>query len=159
LALAGAGQGRQALDALTHASRLKPAIADAWRMLGDELLAAGDSEAASEAYAQQIQASVHDPALIEAARALCDNRLAVAERLLKAHLMNAPSDVAAIRMLGEVAARLGRSEDAENLFGRCLELEPGFAAARHNYAIVLHRQNKSAAALEQIDRLIQTEGS
>ncbi|MFT3726670.1 MAG: sulfotransferase [Terricaulis sp.] len=91
---------------------------------------------------------------MEAAQALCGGRLAVAERLLKKHLMDAPTDVAAIRMLGEVAARLGRSEDAESLFGRCLELEPGFTAARHNYATVLHRQNKSAAALTQIDILL-----
>jgi len=159
LALAGLGRSREALDALAHASRLQPASADAWRMLGDELLAAGDGAAASQAYAQQIQASVHEPALIEAARALCEDRLAIAERLLKAHLMKAPSDVAAIRMLGEVAARLGRSEDAEMLFARALELEPGFTAARHNYATMLHRQNKSAAALEQIDKLLASEAS
>jgi tetratricopeptide (TPR) repeat protein len=157
LALANLGRSREALDALLHAARLKPALADAWRALGDELLAAGDSEAASQAYAKQIQASVHDPGLMEAAGALCDNRLAVAERLLKARLMQAPSDVAAIRMLGEVAARLGRSEDAENLFARCLELAPDFSAARHNYATMLHRQNKSAEALEQIDHLLQSE--
>jgi tetratricopeptide (TPR) repeat protein len=159
LALAGLGRSREALDAFAHASRLKPALADAWRALGDELLAAGDASAASEAYARQIEASVHDPKLMEAARALCDNRLAVAERVLKAHLMTAPSDVAAIRMLGEVAARLGRSDDAVALFARCLELEPGFAAARHNYAIVLHRQNKSEAALAQIDLLVKEEGA
>ncbi len=33
--------------------------------------------------------------------------------------------------------------DAENLLARCLELAPGFTAARHNYALVLHRQNKA----------------
>ena len=54
-------------------------------------------------------------------------------------------------MLAEVAARLGRYDDAETLLARCLELAPGFTAARHNYAIVLHRQGKPAEALAQIE--------
>ncbi|MGH8311299.1 MAG: sulfotransferase, partial [Steroidobacteraceae bacterium] len=65
-----------------------------------------------------------------------------------------PTDVAAIRMLAEVAARLGRYGDAENLLARCLELAPSFAAARHNYAVVLHRENKAEQALAEIDRLL-----
>jgi tetratricopeptide (TPR) repeat protein len=60
-------------------------------------------------------------------------------------------------MFAEVAARLGRYADAENLLERCLELAPGFTAARHNYAIVLHRQAKAAAALPQIDLLLAAE--
>jgi tetratricopeptide (TPR) repeat protein len=57
-------------------------------------------------------------------------------------------------MLAEVAARLGRYGDAEKLLARCLELSPSFAAARHNYAIVLHRQNRPVEALAEIDRLL-----
>ncbi len=45
-------------------------------------------------------------------------------------------------MFAEVAARLERYQDAQNLLERCLELAPGFAAARRNYATVLHRQYK-----------------
>ena len=48
------------------------------------------------------------PRLIEAALALHDNRLDVAERLLKPHLKEDPFDVRAIRMLAELAARIGR---------------------------------------------------
>ena len=94
----------------------------------------GESERADAAYSRHIRASVNDPALIEAAGALCDNRLAEAERLLRPFLKQHPTDVAAIRMLAEVGGALGRYDDAENLLARCLELAPGFAAARHNYA-------------------------
>ncbi len=48
----------------------------------------------------------------------------------------------------------GAIVDAENLLARCLELAPGFAAARHNYAMVLHRQNKPEAALAQVELLL-----
>ena len=46
--------------------------------------------------------------------ALNENRLDVAERLLKPHLKDDPFDVAAIRMLAELAARIGRWRDAES---------------------------------------------
>ena len=60
-------------------------------------------------------------------------------------------------MLAEVAARLRRFEDAETLLARCLELAPSFAGARHNYAVVLHRQNKPVEALREIETLLALE--
>ena len=62
--------------------------------------------------------------LMDAALALCENRIPEAEGALREHLKRHPTDVAAIRMLAEVAARLGRYADAENLLARCLELAP-----------------------------------
>ena len=129
-------------------------LGTAYRALGDQLTVAGDVEGADRAYAQAIRASTGDPRLLEAAAALCDNKLAIAERMLRAHLKAAPTDIAAIRMLAEVGARLGRYGDAEKLLARALELAPGFEAARHNYAIVLFRQQKAAEALPEIERLL-----
>ena len=77
--------------------------------------------------------------------------------MLREHLRHAPTDAAAIRMLAEVAARLGRNEDAEHLLERCLELAPGFHAARQNYALVLNRDNKPERALTQIELLLREE--
>ncbi len=45
----------------------------------------------------------------------------------------------------------------ETLLTRCLELAASFHPARHNYAIVLHRQNKPAAALVEIERPLGAE--
>lgn len=146
-----------AIAALRQATRLAPAHPSAWRELADQLTLAGESEKADAAYARHIKASVRDPKLIEAATALCDNRLALAERLLRAYLMAHPTDVAAIRMLGEVGSRLGRYEDAENLLARCLELAPGFAEARANYAGVLYRANKPAESAAQAEILLKRE--
>jgi tetratricopeptide (TPR) repeat protein len=132
-------------------------LADAWRALGDHYTVLGETAAADAAYARHIQAATRDPRLLSPAAALADGRIAVAERLLRAHLKKFPTDVPAIRMLAEVAGRLRRYTDAENLLARCLELAPGFTAARQNYALVLHRQNKPAAALEQLDQLLKGE--
>ncbi len=60
-------------------------------------------------------------------------------------------------MFAEVAARLRRFEDAENLLLRCLELAPSFAAARHNYAVVLFRQNRPLEALRETEILLAAE--
>ncbi|MET0892105.1 MAG: sulfotransferase [Pseudoxanthomonas sp.] len=155
--LGKAGQGDRALAALRRAVALKPDLPQAWRSLGDHLTALDDAEGADAAYANHLRYSTRDPNLLAAANALHEQRVAEAEALLREHLTRAPTDVAAIRMLAEVAMRLGRNEDAENLLARSLQLAPGFHAARQNYALVLHRSNKPAEALQQIDQLLRHE--
>jgi tetratricopeptide (TPR) repeat protein len=153
--LAALGKSRGAIIALSHAASLAPDNPAIWRVLGDQYTLLAESASADHAYARQIKASVNDPQLLEAASALCDNRLAIAERLLREFLKAHPTDVTAIRMLAETGARLGRYADAENLLARALELAPGFEAARHNYASILHREAKSEEALAQIDILLK----
>ena len=134
-----------------------PASGEAWRLLAEALSRQGDAEGVERAYAGQIAASVHEPQLQQAAQALAGNRLAVAERLLKPFLKRQPGNVAALRMLAEVAGRLARYDDAEVLLARCLELAPNFAAARHNHALVLYRQNRPSEAIAEADRLLAAE--
>ena len=154
LAQAALGEGAKAVAALRRTVALKRDMPEAWRALGDQLTLLGDDAGADGAYAQLIRASVNDPRLLDAADALCDDRLAVAERLLRDHLKAHPTDVAAMRMLAEAGTRLGRYGDAENLLARCLELAPSFIGARYNYAIVLYRQQKAAQAIPEIECLL-----
>ena len=134
--------------------KVAPEQPQALRLLAEALRRQGETEAAEALYLRSVKASVGDPHLIAAATALCENRLAVAEQTLRAVLKARPTDVAAIRMLAETGMRLGRYDDAENLLARAVELAPGFTAARHNYATVLYRQNKAAAAIAECDRLL-----
>jgi tetratricopeptide (TPR) repeat protein len=146
------GAGLAHLRASAAAHPTQPQI---WRRLADALDAAGDRTGAAAAYLQHVRHAPFDPALMRAATALHGNDIPVAERLLKAQLRQAPTDVAAIRMLAELAVRLDRCEDAQRLLERCLELAPDFREARHHYALVLHRLNEPAAALEQLDLLLR----
>ncbi|MGA7541358.1 MAG: sulfotransferase [Steroidobacteraceae bacterium] len=157
LARAAIGDVEGSIDALTRAVSLRPDLPEAWLALADQLRARGDAESADRAYARYIKAATRDPRLLGAASALCDNRIPEAEALLRAHLAQYPTDVAALRMLAEVAARLLRYSDAQRLLERCLELAPSFDAARHNYATVLNRQGRSADALQQCARLLAKE--
>jgi len=99
----------------------------------------------------------YHPRLIEAAIALNENRLDVAERLLKPHLKEDPFDPAAIRMLGELAARIGRWRDAENLLRRAVELAPGWTAAKANLALLLGRTGRPADAMALLDDIFAEE--
>ena len=133
--------------------RASPRNADAYRLLGAALRRTGDAGEAERAELDAIAASVGDPALMRAAEALLDNDLPAAERLLRPRLAEKPTDVAAIRMMAELAGRLGRYPDAERLLRRALELAPGFAPARANLATVLYKQNRPAEAIAELDRL------
>jgi len=89
--------------------------------------------------------------------AMNENRLDVAERLLKPHLKEDPFDVFAIRMLGELAARIGRWKDAEHLLRRAIELAPGWTSARANLAIFLGRMGRPAEAMALLDDILAEE--
>jgi predicted Zn-dependent protease len=112
LALGESAQPEEALECLRRAVALKPDLPDAWRAIGDHLSGAGDVAGADAAYAQHLKASTNDPRLMAAAAALCGNDVPQAELLLREHLRCHPTDVAAIRMLAEVAGRLGRNQFA-----------------------------------------------
>jgi tetratricopeptide (TPR) repeat protein len=157
LARAETGAGDGAVTALRRTTQLKPDWPEPWRRLADQLDVAGDAAGADQARAHYIHTANRDPRLRAAAAALVANDLPAAETALRTHLRQYETDVAALRMLAEVAARLRRYGDAEALLERCLELSPSFSAARHNYALILHRQAKDAQALLQVDRLLSEE--
>jgi tetratricopeptide (TPR) repeat protein len=95
----------------------------------------------------------YDPALLRAGQALVDNDLPTAEAALRPYLKQRPTDVRAIRMMAELAARVGRLADAENLLRRAIELAPAFTAARSNLAMVLYRQNRSLDAIAELEEI------
>lgn len=143
-----------AIALLRRVTAADPADAAAFQKLAELLRLEGDEAGADRAQAEALRAATVDPALVAAASALVKGELPVAERLLKDRLKAQPTDVPAIRMLAELAARIGRFGDAEKLLRRAVELAPGFDAARHNLAVVLHRQAKSADALVELDVLM-----
>jgi tetratricopeptide (TPR) repeat protein len=157
LAEAARGEGKRALAFAARAMATNGGVTNGWRALADELTRAGDDDAAGRAYVNHVTASAKDPVLLEAAVALNEGRIAVAERKLKDYLMRHPTDVAAIRMLAELAARLGRYRDSEALLSRALELAPDFRAARHNLAIVQLRQGKTQEPIAAAEALLAAE--
>ena len=147
-------QPAEAIAAIERAARLQPALPRVWLTLAGLLDAAGDRARAADAYLTHARNGMHDPQLLAAGDALSGGRLPDAEAMLRDRLRARPDDVAALRMLGELAARVGRNEQALELLHRCLELAPGFAMARHQYALMLDRGNRHQEALVEIDALL-----
>ncbi|MEO5577821.1 MAG: sulfotransferase [Sphingomicrobium sp.] len=116
------------------------------------------SEPATVNFARQMVAAARDPELLGAGHALATNDLPTAESLLRPYLKRRPTDVAAIRMMAELAARIGRLVDSENLLRRALDLAPDFTAARANLATILYKQNKSVEAIAELEA-IEREGA
>lgn len=100
-----------------------------------------------------LAAPVYDPRLVRAAVAMNENDLPTAEPLLRSLLKDDPFDVRAIRLFAELAGRIGRYNDAENLLRRAIELAPQFTAARANLALVLYRTNRAPEALEELAKV------
>ena len=132
----------------------KPDIGNSGCAGRDDLVA---DAAAGVNSAQDISPSIQYKGILTAAAALCENRMEIAEEHLSAHLESYPTDVIALRMLAEVAARRHRYGEAEALLVRCLELMPSYTAARHQHAIVLHLQNKPMDALRAANDLLAME--
>ncbi len=138
-----------AVAAFTRATQLRPDAAAAWRGLGDARHGAGDAAAGGAAHLRALAASADDPALAAAAAALARGDTATAGPLLMQQLRQAPTDIAALRLLGEVAMASGRDIEAARLFAMALDLAPGFAAARAR----LHAAVARAAPLQAIAEL------
>jgi tetratricopeptide (TPR) repeat protein len=141
--------GKLARDAL----RLHPNSPAALRLVGLAMRASGQIDDAAEFEQRAVKAATSDPVLLRAGHALFANQLHEAEPLLKDRLKRDPFDYSAIRMLAELAARIGRLHDSENLLRRALELAPSFQSARANLATILYRQHRAPEALEQLDLL------
>jgi tetratricopeptide (TPR) repeat protein len=110
---------------------------------------------ATTLFEHRVRQGVQNPELMRAALALHDNQLSVAEPILRAHLKADPFDVTAIRMLAELAGRIGRYKDAETLLRRALELAPDWEAARANLATCLYRQNRPGEAIDELTHLLR----
>lgn len=149
------GKGDAAGRSLQRAADLDPNLPGVWLALADYLSAVDDELGAQRALARHLRHSARDPELLQAADALCANRIPEAEQRLRQRLYRTPTDVSAIRMMAEVAGRLGRNEDAIHLLRRSLELAPDFHTARQQLATVLHRNNHPEAALAEIDQLLK----
>ena len=149
-----AANPQRAVAALRRSLELQPDLADASRELSAQLAALGDVQGADQAFAHYARLTPQSPLLLEPAAALAENRLGVAEQLLRRHLRSMPDDIDAVRLLAQVAARRDGYVEAEQLLYRALELAPGYAAARYDLAQLYMTQQKMAPIAPLIERLL-----
>jgi tetratricopeptide (TPR) repeat protein len=156
-ALRAAGHHPEALVALERAVKLAPDLAEAWRELSLLHAARGDAAACDAAYGRFDKLVPEQVRLSEAAAALTNERLDTAEALLQRALEHSPQDVAALRMLAQVAAAREHYAEAERLLGECLRIAPGYSRARHDLVDILHLQLMGEPMLPLLERLLTAE--
>ncbi|NKB37339.1 MAG: tetratricopeptide repeat protein [Gammaproteobacteria bacterium] len=156
-ALRELGEIGQARASLEQAIVAKPDFSDAWLALADLLTANNESEAADRAFSEYARHAANEPIHRGPAEALKEGRLADAEAMLMSHLQGNPTDIVAICMLAEVVESAARPREAEYYLKECLRLAPGYIRARHNYAVVLFRQNKVSEARGQVEFILSIE--
>jgi tetratricopeptide (TPR) repeat protein len=152
--LAAQGSNEQALAALTRAVEMEPNLAQAWSELAALHAARGDTRACDVAYAHFARLAAPDWHLSEPATALATQRYDAAGALLRRHLKQTPRDVAAMRMLAEVAAEREDYLGAERLLGECLKIAPGYSRARLDLARLYYSQQKAHPMLPLLERLL-----
>ncbi len=154
---AAGGAAADALAAFKHAVTLDAAFADGWRELAAQQFLAGNTQEGDAAYLTFSRLAQDPPELTDAHVAVTDNRLDAAEAIVRRHLGQSPRHVVALRMLADIATQRGDQRAAEKTLTECLEVAPGYAAARHDLARLLYQQQRIAEALPLIERLLATE--
>jgi tetratricopeptide (TPR) repeat protein len=148
-----AGKPAEARTAYQRATEIAPNIAATWRGLGNSLHALRQAGEGGAAYLRALQESARDPDLAKAAQAAGANRLADAYPLLRDRLQAEPDDIAALRIMADVAMRMGRPLDSVRMLIRVIELAPDFAVARDLLRDALFQTPLDSALTELDERL------
>lgn len=124
------GENDESIAALCRVVELEPLHADGWRALGDVLSIENRTAEAARAYAKFLELSTPGLEHLETASRAERSRLGTAENSLRQWLKAHPTDVVALKLLGDVYLRLSRHELAGEQLSKALELAPQFTEAR-----------------------------
>ena len=145
----------EARRAYENAVRVNPALPAAWKALVNLRQLAGLGELAHAAQAEADQLAALPKELLGVSAFIYDGRLQRADRLCRHYLQTHKRDVEGIRLLASIGEKLEVLADAEFLLETALELQPGHARCRSDYANLLLKMQKFERAHEQTQRLVR----
>jgi tetratricopeptide (TPR) repeat protein len=151
------GDTAAAIAAYRRAVELNHALAPSWQALTHLYRTSG--RLADAKYADACLAWVIGlpPQLAQGASLLNEGAAEAAEALVRDYLRRNGSHVEGIRLLAQIAIKLGVLDDAEFLLENLLELAPDYHDARHDYGAILTQRRRYALALPQARRLLQVD--
>ncbi len=97
------------------------------------------------------------PPLIAVTDLISQGKLVKAEKLCKAFMLKNPKHIEGMRLLADIAVRLGVLEDAEFLLETAVKFSPLSTKPRIDYIQVLRKQQKYQAALSHAKVLVEQE--
>jgi tetratricopeptide (TPR) repeat protein len=154
LLLGTLGLHREAIAQFSKVVEFEPNHPSAWRALGNELAAAGDTVAAAKAFGRQMKSSLRELKMLEDAAGGSEEDVARAENMLRQSVALNPTDMMTIRMLAQRELWLGHNREAERLLENALRLVPDFVPARQEFAFVLQQEMRWREAMAQLDIIL-----
>ena len=149
-----AGDAAAAIVAYQRAVRLNSVLHASWRALAELHGAAGRRPEAAAAAQQVALLAQLPPPVLAASGLLAEGNLYAAEGILRRFLASNPQHIEAMRLLAQIGLQLEVLDDAEFLLESVLAFAPDYHLARYDYAQVLSRRYKHAAALVEARELL-----
>ena len=152
-----AGDRVAALEAYRRAVTLNAALVASWKALAELCRAARQVEHAEIASRQVVQLERLPPPVLTASGMLAEGDIYGAERVVRRFLQTHANHVEAMRLLAQIGTELDVLDDAEFLLESVLVYAPDYHLARYDYAVVLSKRHKHAAALEETRKLLKVD--
>lgn len=149
------GRMEEALLGYRQAVDCNPGLIASWQHLQKIYTEMKLVDAATRAAEQVHFLAQLPPILLRAKQTIHEGQVAEGEALCRTVLQKDPRNIEAMRILAEVAVRLGILEDAEFLLESAVAFAPEHQAARLDYLQVLRRRQKFAMAHEQAAWLLE----
>src|SRR5205823_9278688 len=128
-----------------------------WKALAALCRLAGQTREAAAATEQALQLERLPAPVLSASGMLAEGDIYGAERILRQFLLKHGNHLEAMRLLAQIGVQLDVLDDAEFLLESVLAFDPNYHIARYDYAVVLAKRHKHAAALEQARKLPSTD--
>jgi tetratricopeptide (TPR) repeat protein len=150
-------QAPQAIEAFERAVSLNHSLPGSWSMLAGLYRMTGRAAAAATAAGHAATLRNLPPEVVTATGLFVDGDLDAAESLVRAYLLEYGNHVEAMRLLAGIGIARKVFDDAELLLSAVLDLEPGYQAARREYAGALAELHRYGEARSQIELLLDHE--
>jgi tetratricopeptide (TPR) repeat protein len=144
----------EAIEALLHAVHINAALPVSWSLLEGLFRMTARVQEAEQAGAHVAQLKKLPPEVVRATARFADGDLVGAEQLIRAYLLEHGHHIEAMRLLARIGIEQEVFDDAQLLLEGVLDLEPGYQAARFDYAQVLSERHLHQAAQAQAERLL-----
>jgi tetratricopeptide (TPR) repeat protein len=147
-------QAPQAIEAFLRGVNVNPALPASWKMLEGLYRMTGQDKEAGQAAAHVATLNKLPAAVVTATALFYDGELTAAEQMVRDFLLQHGHHVEAMRLLARIGMGHDVLDDAQLLLEAVLDLEPGYQAARFDYAQVLCRRHLYLQAQEQAQQLL-----
>jgi predicted Zn-dependent protease len=147
----------EAIAAFEQAVMLNSSLPASWQALEVLYRMTGQTADADSAAANIARLAALPVEIRTAASMYCDGEIDPAEQLVRQFLLTHGDHIEGMRLLAEIGVKRDVLDDAEFLLEGVLGLAPDYHAARYEYAVVLLKRHKHLQALEQVEKLLETD--